>query len=613
MAVNNIPTAINYTNRDFYSLRGDLISRVQARVNTPGGAYWSGTDASDFGVAIVEAFAHVGDISNYYIDRVANEGFLATAIQRQSLLDIAQLYGYAPAGYRQATVTISFTNYSTTDSVVLPIGTEVLTTVYAGTYQTTLYFTLTDTIVVPIAASSTVAGTVTGTATHGRNVTNFPSNGASSTDATDIAGELLGHSTGLSNQRIALKNTPVVESSVEVYVYDGSGFVLWTKVDNLGDYGPNDIVYTTETDSNDIVYVVFGDGISGAIPTLGNTIKTAYVTGGGLVGNIPGGQTFTLSAIPTNNGVQTTGFPSVDMASSAAAYGGDDPESNDSIRKNIPASLKTLSRAVSLEDYRSLALSVAGVGKASAKATQPNSVVLYVGPTVSDVSSDYYPKISADTAASITSYFSDKTQIGVAMTVLPPTYIDAKVAVQYNKLPTYTHDQMIAAIKYGVVYGLGYNTLDFDATIYPEQIEASLMQIPGIVSLKAVYLYRATNSAARTVLIPASGEFFVFSDANMDVYPTASLSTMAASSGTFSPAFSSATFNYALTGVTTSTITLTPTAWDATCVIKVNGTTVASGVASGSISTPTGTTTITVTVTSADGLSSNTYTITVTR
>ena len=45
----DIPIAISYTGRDYYSLREQLIARIQDRIPT-----WTASDPADFGVALVE-------------------------------------------------------------------------------------------------------------------------------------------------------------------------------------------------------------------------------------------------------------------------------------------------------------------------------------------------------------------------------------------------------------------------------------------------------------------------------------------------------------------------------------------------------------------------------
>jgi hypothetical protein len=97
--------SVDYTSRDYAALRAELILRLKDRVPN-----WTGEDPSDFGVALVESFAYMGDLVNYYIDRIANESYILTATQRQSLLNLASMYGYYPKGYVGASCTATFTN-----------------------------------------------------------------------------------------------------------------------------------------------------------------------------------------------------------------------------------------------------------------------------------------------------------------------------------------------------------------------------------------------------------------------------------------------------------------------------------------------------------------------
>ena len=112
-----IPVSVDYTGRDYYAIRAELITRIQDRIPE-----WTASDPADFGVALVEAFAYMGDIISYYIDRNANENYISTAVQRSSVLNIANIYGYTPVSYRQASVTLTYTNTSANDYTV-PAGT----------------------------------------------------------------------------------------------------------------------------------------------------------------------------------------------------------------------------------------------------------------------------------------------------------------------------------------------------------------------------------------------------------------------------------------------------------------------------------------------------------
>jgi uncharacterized repeat protein (TIGR02543 family) len=99
----------------------------------------------------------------------------------------------------------------------------------------------------------------------------------------------------------------------------------------------------------------------------------------------------------------------------------------------------------------------------------------------------------------------------------------------------------------------------------------------------------------------------------------ATLSALTLSTGTLSPTFATGTYSYTASVLNeTSTVTVTPTRTQANATIqaRVNSgsfTTVASGSASGSLSLNVGSNTIDVKVTAQNGITTETYTITVTR
>jgi gliding motility-associated-like protein len=94
----------------------------------------------------------------------------------------------------------------------------------------------------------------------------------------------------------------------------------------------------------------------------------------------------------------------------------------------------------------------------------------------------------------------------------------------------------------------------------------------------------------------------------------ATLSNLAISAGTLSPAFATATTGYtAAVDNTVIATTATPAVTDATATVTVNGLAVSSGTASQSIPLAVGPNTITVVVTAQDGSTTKTYTVTITR
>jgi len=51
-------------------------------------------DPADPSIALLDAWASVGDVLSFYQERIANEGYLRTATERRSILELARLVGY---------------------------------------------------------------------------------------------------------------------------------------------------------------------------------------------------------------------------------------------------------------------------------------------------------------------------------------------------------------------------------------------------------------------------------------------------------------------------------------------------------------------------------------
>ena len=94
----------------------------------------------------------------------------------------------------------------------------------------------------------------------------------------------------------------------------------------------------------------------------------------------------------------------------------------------------------------------------------------------------------------------------------------------------------------------------------------------------------------------------------------ANLSNLVLSGGTFTPTFAAATTNYTATvPYTVTSLTVTPTVSDTSATVTVNGTPVTSGSASGNLTLTVGVNVIATVVTAADGSSSKSYLVSVTR
>src|SRR6266542_2281935 len=85
---------IDYLARDYNSFRQALIDLIPVKLPE-----WTDRSEADFGIVMIELFAYMADILSYYQDRLANEAFLSTAQERNSVIQHLRLIGYemAPA------------------------------------------------------------------------------------------------------------------------------------------------------------------------------------------------------------------------------------------------------------------------------------------------------------------------------------------------------------------------------------------------------------------------------------------------------------------------------------------------------------------------------------
>jgi predicted phage baseplate assembly protein len=131
-------------------------------------------------------------------------------------------------------------------------------------------------------------------------------------------------------------------STLTVYV-DGTA---WAAVPSLYDASPTDRVYIAFEDDAQQTHVRFGDGVHGArLPTGVGNVTATYRYGSGA--DAPGIGTLTNIVKP---------YPKLQsVRNPIAAVGGADPQSPADGMRNATSSMRFLGRAVSIDDYATLA------------------------------------------------------------------------------------------------------------------------------------------------------------------------------------------------------------------------------------------------------------------
>lgn len=344
----------DYTNRDYASIREDLLLRASETIPE-----WTSREGTDFGMVFVDLWAYLGDTLHYYLDRIAQEAFLETATQRSSVLALSSLLDYKAEGVNNSTtsVYINPTESICTDEnpVLIPRYTRMLG---KSSYDNSDVVFLTVTPIAINVSGTTVPGYVTYPKSFGNILLRL------------LEGELYTesyNSTNGSNQQIILNQPSVVGNSITVTVNEGTNgsSVSYSQIPRLIDATSTDLVYSTRLTSDDYTILTFGNNANGKVPTTNSVITVNYRTSRGAEGNVSANTVTYFESLNPSEGADYDGIVVIPNANKA--LGGTDPESIEILRKNITASFRSQDRAVSLTDYQDLSLRVSGVVKAKAK------------------------------------------------------------------------------------------------------------------------------------------------------------------------------------------------------------------------------------------------------
>ena len=488
----SIPTTIDYTSRDYLGFVNSLLLFASQVFPT-----WTPQSEGDIGVMLLELFSYTGDILSYYTDRVAQEAYLPTATQRQSLLNIAQLLGYVPSNGTPATGTVTFQTSNPGLAVVIPQGTSLQSNFVSAIDQPIFFYTTT------VATCPANGGTVTVPVSQGQ----------------QFSLVALGSSTGLPGQTFQIPQAEVLDGSVTIFVQSSapSGTTQWQQVSSFINATASATSFMLEVDASDITNITFGDGVNGLIPALGATIYASYTVIVGSAGNQPiGAVNIIVSPIA---GLQIATNAS-GVAQSSVMAGGSDPESNASIRANAPISFATQQRAVSLSDFNSLAVGIPGVVSANAVANHSTSVSLYVlGPN------NTVP--SAQLQSQILAFFATATLAGVTVSLPTPNLIPVDVGsvgnhITLQVMPTFSQLATQNAVILALNALLNPPATTFGMLLSVSSIYQAIMAVPGVsyviipVFTREDIIQTGTTAIQfRPSEIPIAGNYFITSAGGM--------------------------------------------------------------------------------------------------
>ena len=326
--------------------------------------------------------------------------------------------------------------------------------------------------------------------------------------------ETLGSGNGsLVFQKFELKQKPLtyvsaatasgIETTLEVRVND----ILWKEVTSLYGVSPKEKVYTVNINDDGKVIVQFGDGITGSrLPTGSENVKAKYRVG---IGNDGLLNAAVLSMLMTPQlGVNKVNNP-------LPTSGAEDPETFESAKRNVPVTVLTLDRIVSVKDFEDFASAFAGISKSRADLIwngEQQSVFITIASADTkalDKNSDLY--INLLDAIRTSGHFYKTIYLENYEKVL--FSIDAKVKID----PAYLFDNVKAEIENKLTKKFSFEERNFGQDVTPAEVITTIQQVKGVVYVDLELLdghqpfkqgthYRISSEIARrsgTNILPA--------------------------------------------------------------------------------------------------------------
>ena len=456
--------SIEYTNKDYESLRRELLGRVPQLTER-----WTDFNASDLGVVLLELFCGVGDMLAYYLDAQAGEAYLPTARQRQNFIQLSKLIGYRLDSPVAATTTLRFSLAAPLEAdLVIPVTTTASVRLGEGDVA----FETVEEAILSRGRLSVDAGGCQGR----RKEETFTSNGEP-------------------NASFPLNGTEIAQGSLGVLI-DAQA---WREVGHFQESGDADEHFQVETDGLDQTRILFGDGVRGAAPPADTVIRVEYLETIGAGGNLGAGVVTELTS-PIHQDSEPV---ALSVTNPVPATGGADRESLEQARRQAPAEIRSLWKALTKDDYKALAEGYPGVAQAQVLDVNDCADIRYYQVNLAVAPRGGGPPsalLKRDLAAFLESRKVITLEINLFEPVYRPVSIDADVHVYAGEDPGLVRRR----IEQALADYFDFEHMDFGRAVPSSDLIALIDSVRGV---SHAHLYAPAQDVevdART--IPVLGE-----------------------------------------------------------------------------------------------------------
>ena len=340
--------------RSYQSIKAELLEDL-ANIKDDNGNQLI-TDLSDGNILVIilSMFAAIAETLHFYIDNAAQESFLSTARKYDSVVKLGRLVDYHPKAATAARVDVRLNRNSsaTGDVVTIPKGTEFQDTA-GNTWLSTRPVTLgayVDHVNIPLIQHSFY------------NLDKLE--GLSlSIDTADDTKSVLSIMISLGSIEGGLYEQGTLQLEI-----DGKP---WVEVTSFAYSKEGDRHFMVETDDDGIPYIIFSNYVSSA--SIGERITKAscYITKGSS-GNVAANS---ITNVPS---IISSILESATIFNMEAAGGGTNYEDIQTLKQNIPLSIRTTGVAITKQDFIDRALLVSGVREVALEYECGKKMTLYV-------------------------------------------------------------------------------------------------------------------------------------------------------------------------------------------------------------------------------------------
>jgi hypothetical protein len=313
-------TNIKVADLDFNSIKTNFTTYLQSQ-DTFKDYNFQGSALS----TLLDVLAYNTQYNAYYLNMVANEMFLDSALQRSSVVSQAKLLNYTPKSAIAPQAIINFTANGVIDTTfTLPRFTNFSSEAVAGVNYN---FVTTDTVTVNVSSGTATLNNlvlkqgVPGTYTYAVDSTTNPT------------------------YTFQIPDANIDTTTIKVIVQQSSSntaFENYSPAANFLTLTPSSLVYFLQEGLNGNYQIYFGDGVLGKQLSDNNLVVVSYISTKG------------IASVGANNFVLMDSIPTLSthrITPVVPAANGGSRESIDSIKYQAPKSYSAQNRAVSKEDY----------------------------------------------------------------------------------------------------------------------------------------------------------------------------------------------------------------------------------------------------------------------